>query len=37
LSQWGAFQNELTGKGSANFLNIFTTAYNTYNSAHPGT
>jgi putative aldouronate transport system substrate-binding protein len=35
LSQWGAFQNELTGKGSSNFLNIFTTAYNTYNSAHP--
>jgi putative aldouronate transport system substrate-binding protein len=37
LSQWSAFQSELQGKGSANFLNIFTTAYNTYNSAHPGT
>jgi putative aldouronate transport system substrate-binding protein len=36
LSQWSAFQSELQGKGSANFLNIFTTAYNTYNSAHPG-
>jgi putative aldouronate transport system substrate-binding protein len=36
LSQWSAFQGELQGKGSANFLNIFTTAYNTYNSAHPG-
>lgn len=35
LSQWNAFQSELQGKGSANFLNIFTTAYNTYNSAHP--
>ena len=37
LSQWSAFQSELQGKGSANFLNIFTTAYNTYKSAHPGT
>jgi putative aldouronate transport system substrate-binding protein len=35
LSQWSAFQSELQGKGSANFLNIFTTAYTTYNSAHP--
>ena len=36
LSQWSAFQSELQGKGSSNFLNIFTTAYTTYNSAHPG-
>ena len=36
LSQWGAFQNELTSKGSTSFLNIFTTAYNTYKTAHPG-
>jgi putative aldouronate transport system substrate-binding protein len=35
LSQWSAFQSELQGKGSANFLNIFTTAYNTYKTAHP--
>jgi putative aldouronate transport system substrate-binding protein len=36
LSQWSQFQSELQGKGSANFLNIYTTAYNTYNTAHPG-
>ena len=36
LSQWSAFQNELQSKGSSSFMNIFTTAYNTYNSAHPG-
>jgi putative aldouronate transport system substrate-binding protein len=35
LSQWSAFQSELQGKGSANFLNIFTTAYDTYKTAHP--
>ncbi|HEX3514877.1 MAG TPA: sugar ABC transporter substrate-binding protein, partial [Trebonia sp.] len=37
MSQWGAFQNELKGKGSANFLGIFTTAYSTYKTAHPNT
>ena len=36
LSQWGGFQNELQSKGSSSFMNIFSTAYNTYNSAHPG-
>ena len=35
LSQWGAFQNELKSKGSESFLNIFTTAYDTYKAAHP--
>ena len=35
ISQWNSFQNELQSKGSSSFMNIFTTAYNTYNAAHP--
>lgn len=31
LSQWGAFQSELAGKNTSSFLNIFNTAYQTYN------
>lgn len=34
LSQWSQFQTELAGKGSASFLNIFTTAYDTYKKAN---
>jgi putative aldouronate transport system substrate-binding protein len=31
LSQWSQFQSELAGKGTSSFLNIFNTAYQTYN------
>jgi putative aldouronate transport system substrate-binding protein len=34
LSQWSQFQSELASKGSANFLSIFTAAYNTYAKAN---
>lgn len=31
LSQWGAFQSELSGKGTGSYLNTFNSAYQTYN------
>jgi putative aldouronate transport system substrate-binding protein len=31
LSQWSQFQSELTSKGTGSFLNIFNTAYQSYN------